>query len=182
MVYLSCDRRQTDFIRTLDTEIAELNRAIPNFELVYPSRDEGTGFVEENVLRLQEADVVVFDITPTVSGSSTTYNAGVMIEYGMFLSLEKPRFGNPWGGRQPKPSHRIYAESPFERSTLTPIIKESSVRTYETSQGGLETLASELRNLLSTQAAAVMAFAARLNSSMATTPQLYRYPYAFNTS
>jgi hypothetical protein len=124
-------------------------------ELVYPPTGLGgdTGKILANVLRIRDADLVLIDITPTehasASGNPPTiirYNEGVLIEFGMVLSLDNPPQGlPPWGGRVPRPSYRVFCSNSFPRSNLTPIINAESVTEYGTDPASRALLVSQLQ-------------------------------------
>src|SRR5205807_4282214 len=103
IVYLSCANENGFLINAVSSAIERVNQRLhfPAFELIYPPRGIGgdLGKVLLNVLRIREAGVVFFDITPQVSsiGDVASYNTGVMIELGIFLDQEN--LVRPWGGR-----------------------------------------------------------------------------------
>ena len=150
IVYLSCDAQNDFFVKIVSELIDELNRSTDNvFELIYPSGNKGrdTGTVRGNVLQIQQAELVIFDMTPNTDNGES-YNAGVMIEYGIVLDLETPLIGYPWGGNSPKPSYKVFCNSKFKRSKMTPIVNESSILPYKDDGEGEKNLRIEIRKLL----------------------------------
>lgn len=152
VVYLSCADENDFIVRAATEAVNNVNARLhfTAFELVYPPRRIGgdVGKVLLNVLRLREAEVVFFDITPKVStsGDVTAYNTGVMIELGIFLDQENlPR---PWGGRSPKPKFQVLCDSAFERRNLSPVLNEYSVSTYSSATGSEGALVSILEAVL----------------------------------
>ncbi len=152
-MYLSCDTRNTFFKRAVREAIDEFRPSMPagtSLDLVYPPDHLGvsTGTVLGNVLELRNADVVIFDVTPTVEGQTVSYNTGVMIEYGMVVALENPPTSwlMPWG-RTPRPVHQVFCDSVFPRRNLTPIIN-ADVTTYPQTDEGMRALKSDIRSVL----------------------------------
>lgn len=151
IIYLSCDSNNSYFIKTVIDAVDELKKRLSpdSVELIYPPKQIGgdTGKVLTNVLRIREADLVIFDVTPTVDDDGAAYyNPGVMIEFGIVLALEYPQKGQPWEGRLPKPVYRVLCSSNYSRGNLTPLVNEASVISYNANNS--EDLAKEINSIL----------------------------------
>ncbi|GEM_PF-1723996 len=118
--------------------------------MVYPPRNLGVGSdkILLNVLKIREADVIFFDVTPKYSKdkSLVSYNTGVMIELGIVLDQEN--LATPWGGRLPRPKFRLFCNEDFPRKGLSPILNEYSVRSYKSDPSGKKSLLSEIEDVL----------------------------------
>lgn len=151
IVYLSCDSQNDFFFKIVKESVNTINRSIDNaFELIYPPKKIGkdTGTVRGNILQIQQADLVIFDVTPKLSDDIESYNAGVMIEFGVVLDLENPLAGYPWGGTIPKPNYKVFCNSKFQKSKMTPIINETSISSYEDHAKGEGDLRTEILKIL----------------------------------
>src|SRR3989442_738356 len=99
-----------------------------SFEPVYPPRHLGvdTGNVLANVLVILESQVVLVNVTPSISKRKTVANPGVLIEYGMIL-------GRAWASKDftwPRPYYRLFCNSKFHRSSLPPLINQEDVTPF----------------------------------------------------
>jgi hypothetical protein len=124
------------------------------FTPVYPPRniDGDRGKVVLNILKIKEANLIFFDVTPSVSsdGVVVSYNAGVMIEMGLFLAEENLdiSLGGPWRGRSPRPRAYFYCERSFPRGRLTPIVNEYSIIDYSNTQASQASFIGSLEGIL----------------------------------
>jgi len=118
---------------------------------VFPPRQIGgdLGRIDLNVRRLLESDVTIFNISPEQVGNAAIYNPGVMIEYGMVFASDRT---NPlWEGRLPVPIHRVYCDSSFDKTNLTPILNLESVQSFDRSESGRGALVARLLELLTSR-------------------------------
>jgi hypothetical protein len=143
--------RNEFFIDTVSESIEDLRSklSIDAIEFIYPPRRIGgdTGKILTNVLRIREADLVIFDVTPNIiSEGEERYNSGVMIEYGIVLALENPI--SPAWSREQKLTYRVFCNATFQRGRLTPIINQESVTAYTSDRDGKARLLEDLRNIL----------------------------------
>ncbi len=141
-IYLSCDSTNSFFIDAVKEAVTTFGKGLePSaITLIYPPLRIGadSGNVKENVLMIRSSDIVIFDVTPkaTESEENTSYNPGVMIEFGIVLSQENPTIGQPWGGKLPKPSYRLFCSRGYSRTRLTPLLNEASVIPYDPDDSG----------------------------------------------
>lgn len=153
LIYISCDSRNHFFINTVKSVVGEIQEKsiADSIELVFPPLKLGgdTGKIRSNVLRIRNADLVLFDVTPSVSKSRKilSYNPGVMIEYGIVMLLESQN--PPWESHVPLPIYRVFCESNFDRGTLTPILNADSISKYNKHQRGKDSLKQNIRDLIS---------------------------------
>ena len=154
-IYTACDSRHRFFIDAIERSVRRVRRSNPSMSITYifnPKRQGGdTGKVVQNVLRIMDSDLILFDITPSKTGSGQSYNAGTMIEYGLVLACQNPRLGNPWGGKQPKPSCLVFCAAP--RKKLTPILNELSIIPYGKGREGRKKLSRFLVDEIETHLA-----------------------------
>ncbi|MEM3637598.1 MAG: hypothetical protein QXX17_03240 [Conexivisphaerales archaeon] len=107
IVYLSCANGNNFFITAVMEAIKNVNRRhqFKDVELVYPPRKlvGDLGKVLLNVLRIQQAVVALFEVTPRYSADHSLAfpSPGVMIELGKFFGS---REFIPVMGRTPSPA------------------------------------------------------------------------------
>jgi hypothetical protein len=151
-IYLSCSSRNDFFI---DAVIRVFEQKKTKFgsnaiTLYYPPRaiPSDSGKVLTNVLKIREADLVIFDVTPDSTASAElALNSGVMIEYGIVVALENQQ-GIPWG-RLPRPKYRIYLKDSISRSSVvTPILNQESIAPFSTTSDGTLQLEREISDLI----------------------------------
>jgi len=164
IVYLACGSDNQFFIGCVRRAIENFNRThrfpFQAFSLVFPPERIGgdLGKVLLNVLRIREANIVIADLTPQVSAARdlTSYNSGTMIELGLVIAEENRKTPHgeldPWGGKFPRPSVRLFGDSRFHRRDLTPLLNEYSVTPYAQSPEGEASLLAELDRILNEMA------------------------------
>ena len=155
-VYISADSRNSFFIDSVLTAINNVNLRLrfEAFTPVYPPRhiDGDRGKVALNVLKIKEANLVFFDVTPSLSsdGEVISYNPGVMIEMGLFLAEENLEIslGGPWRGRSPRPKAHFFCERSYPKGRLTPIVNEYSVNEYSNDPSNQASFVTILEGIL----------------------------------
>lgn len=120
---------------------------------IYPPLGWGgnTGSVLGNVLQIQQAELVFFNVTPETAPGEKPFrlNPGVMIELGIVLDREHPANSLPqWDGVQPKPTFHLFCDEEYSRSLFTPVLGDIPIQSYSEDPKSTKFLAKLLEEAL----------------------------------